>query len=420
MTCSLPEGIEIRFPHSGVRVRPYEGDVKRGQRNYATAEFTLSKAAGELIGNSVSTKEPVLFVIDGNPVYRFVLLEDSLEFRQNFGKEDEAVLEIYDARRVLDSGVISKTWKGARFSDIVSHILDNRQDEYGVINDVNYAGEGSPEDEVEGSELVPDYAGFSLKEFFNPLNLVGARHPFVPGIEFDEITPLQAMEKVTGELEYDFWVDVDGTLNVGLDETWGQVMAVLNKEETAVERLDIIESHNKIDTVITSAPHQGENEWFQTGALRGVAQATTDEFDGSSLALGISQGSTLEDVRRIAERRLLKETLGDINGSAVFNGLATKDKETLGKLTVGDHLYIDGNAFASCRTSVDSGHYIVKNVHHRINPRQGWRVDVDISRAIQDIESTTWFYDPQDDKRYDTIEAYRADVAGDIGLSGGL
>lgn len=420
MTCSIPEGVELRFPRSGIRVRPYEGDVKIQKRNYAEAEFVLSEKAGQLIGDSVENKEPVIFVLDADDIYRFIYLEDSLDFRRNFDRENESILKLHDARAVLADSALSKRWFEAELDTIVSYIRDNSDDPHGVIESIQYAGDVDADQLIETvGDVVPiESAGrlfdiTSLPEnvikLKDGLGLSGSLVVGEEGIEFDDISPLEALEKVASELEYSFWIDVDGTLYVGLDETWGQSVRVADRTSFSVRRLDILEPKHKVNTVVAKAPQQASSgDWFPDPVLRSVAEAEATDIDGGTLAVGVKKGQSLENIKKVAQRRLIKEISSDISGSGVFNGLASDHKDVLARLTVGDHFIIADSAFDSCRTGAAGGHYTVKSVHHRINPRQGWRIDVDFGRIPENIETRSFYYDPQDDKRYETVSAYSA------------
>lgn len=412
MTCAIPDGIELRFPYSGVRIRPYEVDIRRKARNYATGTFKVSEEAGQIVGNNTEKMEPVQFLVDGEPVHRFVILDDSITFQRNVHKEDEATIQLDDARLVLNSGTISKVWQEAELSEVISYIMNNRDDPYGVIDYVLFPDSSNKSATLDNIDLVSEE--ISLENFFSLAELKGARIQGTGGLEFDDDTPLEAMEKATSELNYDFWINPEGILYVGIDETYGEVVRLLDKNSASVRKLDIIESRSRVNSVITTAPYQNES-WFPGPAINAVAQATAKNLDGSTRPIDSTGSKTLEGAEKAAERQLIKEIMDDSSGSVVFNGMASPNKEALGKLTVGDHFILDEYAFDDCNVDVTGGHYTVKSVQHRINSRQGWRINAELSLIPTEIETTSFFYDPRDGKRYETIDAYKNEQLGELG-----
>lgn len=441
MTCALPDGVTLRFLRSGISVTPYETNLRAKKRNYMHGQVVISREDGRRIQKFSKEAEPAVLEFGGNVSQRFFVDQDATEFYFDYDDQERARIDLKDGRKVLERGSVNASYSQVSLTDVVEDIIDeNRDDPNSVIENVRFTGADVRERILVTAEdlfsFLPALLKYSnpvgnwLKEQFrnlddNPAKIYG-------GFEFDNISPLEAMVRVMDQFSYRWWVDPDGTLWIGQDGTFGNVVGTIaDGNEIVMRRYDVVESSSKTNRVLATSEIPDTQKSDDLGPtvprdvktrLKSVAIASAPSIDGELKRLSsrttISQGQ----LRDSATRYLYEEIMDDTNGSISINGLASKDKESLARLQPGDHFIVNEDIEEHCKPGTVTGHFLVKSVSHSVTPRQGWKIAVNVSKTLSHdkINTQSFYYDPTTDTKYDTLEAVQnnteTDDATDFGV----
>lgn len=431
MACGLHEGIQLHFLRSGIRVVPHDVDIRADYRHYAHGQFELSEAAGKVVANNHTPREPVHVLFDDHIAHRFFIPPEAVEFVETFDQKTIAQLDLHDARKVMGFGSFSKKWDVVEVGVAVEEIFNTKDDPESVITDYRFTSDVDLEDlRIGVSDLLEDIvtplevdvpvlsdAEDSILDWITDagLGLVGDSDgkATVDGFNFDGITPLEAMHEVVTEFGYTWWADTTGTLHIGSFGSHGQVVGtVAGNNEFALKRYNVVESANKINRV------KAESGYTTLVGVQGIAQrekqlqilaeASAPNVSGSTLHIE-SEQSQLEpaELERAVANHLYLQIGDDVNGNIVVNGLATENVEGLARLTPGDHILVDDSIESECNKDVLTGHFLVHDVHHRANQRTGWEVTLRVSQTVTpgDIQTKSVIFDPTDGKRYDDLDS---------------
>lgn len=420
--CGLHGGITLEFLSSGMEIRPLEVDIRLQRRNYAHGQFVLSEEAGKYVAQNHDEAEPVHVKFDGNIAYRMCILEDAISFETNLDEDVEATLDLHDAIKVLSRGSVSKSWEKVNVRSAVEYIMDHRDDPNFVIQDFGFVTQEVAEERlftpnpIEGFDLGEREAN-AISEWIIGI-FSDSEYQGYGGFDFENVTPLEMLTTVMNEFGVNWWVEDDGTVMFGPDATYGQTVATVSGNNTiALQRYSVTEKSNKINAVRISGPQNVSFEDSPFGYqppsarranLQPIVEAKANDIEGSSMYLEAKRQTSLETLEQTALRALLQEVLDDTNGSFVINGLASTNIPAIAALDVGDHVFVGSGVEADCNDNVVTGHFVVREVHHQASTRRGWRISVEVARVpdTDQIETSSFFYDPLEDKKYDSIETF--------------
>jgi hypothetical protein len=438
MPCAVPGGITISAPASDIEVEITELDLRSKARHYSYARAKLSETAGKVLAKA-RWREPMFVKVDGTRVRRLWVPEDGITFHENLEEETYAEAELIDPRKVLATGTFDKSYESFTIRGVVEDILEAKEDPEGVITGVEYV---NAEDAREGGvsplgQITGATAGTTRE---TPDGLISSPRVFLGGlidkapglgdynnaITFNDMTPLGAMEKLMSVAELSWHIRQDGTLHVGPDSSYGQVIGVADGESNlAVSRYSVVTSANIVDTINLQGP-------FQVGTLPGnekrrtylIAEATTSDFDGSTEFVETpNYAESPRELERTAVRTLQRMAMQDADGSIEFNGMASQEKVTLARTQPHDRVVVDSGVGGRCAGDVATGTFVIESVQHRISATQGWEATLQVSRLppADTITTTSVYWDAITDTRYDTLEAYKdAFQSGDVGGPGDI
>lgn len=434
MGCGLENGVTIAFPRSGVEVQPYRGDVRMKRRNFAHADFELSREAGELIGEKIGTGEPAYVKFDGVRGHRFFFPEDGLTFTYDLQETEKAELTLLDARKILYRGALSKNFGTTSLGQVAEYIVSNRDDPYNVITDHRFVGEADPAEMRKPTFSLTDKPGFfqdaslfieNQVQNFLGWDVQGDKE--YAGFKFDGRSPLAAMDRATREFGLNWWVDLEGRLWIGVDITFGQLLGTVAGDNLiALKRYSVTQSENTTNavhlegpyTVLTNEDLAGVYEMWprpKTDAEKNqkiqiIAEAELADLSGALDSWEAQKSiESPEVLRETAVRMLMQEVMQDTNGSIQINGMASRDIHALANLDVGDKIFIDETIKTECDHQVVTGPFIIQSVHHRFDTRRGWEITCELARfpEPEKITARSVIYDPTADKRYESLRAYR-------------
>lgn len=396
---------------SGVRIQPLEGQVTERRREFQVGQFELSQEAGLIVQQNALEAEPIHVKVGGNVAYRMYMPEDGLEFRHDLNRDTIAHIQLNDALYVLERGVISKSWPGISFRDAIDYVISHRDDPNDVITGVRILDDGIKE-AMEGKLLTSINSGFATGDkvdvVYDSLR-IGFSEP-VASFDFQNITPLRALNRITGAAEIDAWVDPEGTLLIGLQEGWGEVIEVLDTNELQkLANYTVTEaSSNTKRLTVTGA-------WTESAAGTDAqiqAVATRNDVDtGANREAETKPIESMASMERIATIALIKKSMEEVAGTIEFDGflMSNDQKKAAARMRVGDHIVVDGSIPNRCEgygVEFNGGHFNVQNLSHRWNPREGWRFIVSVAEIPEDISTRSWVYNPASGTRYEEDDVY--------------
>lgn len=425
-SCGPQDGITIEFPQSGVEIRPTDVDLRIRRRHYARGQFEATEEAGKLVDETTVEDPAAVVKVDGEAGHRMYLPEDGISFEKNLHEDTIAHIPLLDARKILDRGSVEKRFTGtdATVDDAVRYIINQPRDPGNVITGYQW--------------VHPDNGRFAVRGDNVPgAEVVGLREPLSTQVEeskisdveafgdFDGESPKEALEHILDLFATNWWVEDNGVLYIGIDATRGQVVGTAaGDNELALSRYTVTRSAKTVNAVQLRGPidietHTTPGPGGQLGeitegtGLRLIAEAKASQIDGSLLIkeeeVDIPSPGELE---RAAKRTLYQEVMDDISGSMEINGLASRNIPAIRELGPGDHIFVDDSIETECNQDVETGMFMVTDVHHRANARRGWDIVVSVTRVLDpgSVETTSVFYDPETDKDYETLEAYRQNI----------
>jgi hypothetical protein len=448
MTCGLPDGIEVHFPESGVRIEPLSLKFNRKRRNYAYAELELGKGVGERVAQNVENGEYAYLLFNGTRAHRLFMQENALEFDYNLDEDVRASLTLYDARKVLERGNVQQSFSRTSFDNVVDEVLSARSDPHGVITGYEFVNEETAEitlrtrgsqtagDQIPNVGFRPvdnitegahDFADTQIRRtsdwIAGTFNLDNDSDQTFPGFDFDNITPMKALEQVVREFGVNWWVDLEGTVWFGMDGTRGNLITKqADGTQIKLSRYSITEASNLVSTVAVSGPlttlnkigdrsQSASNQIAKSGQydnIRVIAEAEATDIDGGVLSVNpTSPVETMSELENMAGRILIQKIMEGANGSVEINGFASQAKSAIGLMDIGDHFIIDSVIEERCASEYITGRFLVTGVNHNIHPRRGWQSTVEVVRQPDPsaLEFRAVFYDPLTDKNYESFQA---------------
>lgn len=442
MVCEHAEkSISIYFPNSGIEISPYESDIRDRRRKFAVGKFEISREAGELLSENVPDDSPAIVRIGGTDSRRLRYTKDGLNFERTLHDEDIAELTLDDATKVLTRGSITKNFRDVTLRTVVRYILNQSDDPYDIITSMEYISGANPDrrdaplspfnigDAPSGPSFSPilesdiphlsDAAAWLEQGYRNVQE--GLFGDVYTGFIFNEVTPLEALRRVMDEFELDWWVTTDGVLKIGIDGTVGQIIGVVDDNDTiTLSRYAITTDPDTVRSVTFEGPYiplPSRERALSTTPERAskellpISEAVNTESSGSeTIRRGFKSGiGSLEELENKAERALLRATMQSTSGSIEINALASEDTDALARLTIGDLISIGEGVDLACNKNLVTGVFVVTGLDHKSNSRTGWTISLEVSKILTDdqIETRSVFYDPQADKQYDSIEHYK-------------
>jgi hypothetical protein len=447
----------IEFPAVGVEVFAHEADIRRERRKFAVAEMRISRAAGELIAGKVPDFSVANVYIGDELAHRMMYAGDSLEFETTLSENDVADLVLKDAGKILNRGSITERYGNIQLDTIIEDILQKRNDPHDVIVDYEFV---SPSDITEGlvlsgsiadvtggddspffAEVDPDLGGNltltrTIDSFFGFLDEhLGTKFTAdsYTGFDFENETPLSALNTALNEFELDWWVTNEGVLRIGFDGTAGQIAGIVGgQNQITLNKYAITSDPDQVNAVYVEGPQRAIIDRgssasaadMNTGpVLQMLAEAKDPSREGSLKAIEVERNvQSLQELEEIAIRQLTRETLDQASGSVTINGLASEDKPAVARLDVGDILSIDESVNVRCGRALITGDFLVRGVHQRLNEQRGWIANVEVAQIpdMSEVVSRSVYYDPEKDKEYESLEQYRNETNDSAGGTFGI
>jgi len=426
MACELSDGVQLHFLESGIKIQVFDLTTRKNSEKYSHAKAKITQEAGDLLADHGIHQEPVELQIGGQFQGRYFFPKDSLE-----RSGDDAWLTVYDAAKILDYGAISQHYGEVVVGDVVEYIISHRDDPHGVITGwravdrsiVEEERQNVEEDVVENingtdADQATDGWGGAINGTIHTIqrildNVYNRDNLFTVnkfrGVDFDDVSPGDALREVEGVFGFTSWVDDTGTLWIGHPEaipTQRHAISGLPTDTTyAMKDYNVTMGASPVTFVMLKGRSHfyGENVDGEIGAepgdlLHPVAQSYIEGDDGEvapglsivpDQQLNIWELASLEDAAR---NLLIRESMKYRNGNISFNGAASTNKAKLASMDVGDVIMVNDFIKSHCQGHVDAGSFIVTEVQHKIRSGDAWSVTVEVGSAPPNIvnESMYW------------------------------
>lgn len=428
--CGLSDGVTIEFPNTGIEVRPRDADVRAQRRNFVMSKFELPEAAAKLVAKYVPKGDYAYIRFDGTIARRVYRPPDAIQFKEDLQETTYGELTLKDPRYVLNRGNVTKYWDTATLGDIVDYIMDQVVDPHGVVTDYRFM---TPE--LRERERI---AAFDYPSPFGVLDVANRIADALVGfggdvgewlgedmsslrtstIDLEDVSPLEALQRVMDDFSMDWWVDEDGVLWIGPNVANGQVMGtVAGDNNIALKDYSITRVPEATSSVQVTGPLKnsgdipGTSYAVSEGGLQVIAEAKAPGLEGAPMALETERRVTEpEDLESMAALALMQEMMDDVEGSLTINGLASRETEVLARLDIGDVLYVDDSIETECNQNVTTGLFMVNSLQHRANERRGWEITMRVGRIIDPdaLRLRSVIYDPATDTAYSDLDAFRS------------
>jgi hypothetical protein len=421
MTCGLYGGLEVEFLRSGLTITPYEIQTRSGQHEFSYTKVDITREDGELISEQAKEYEPVLLWFDDHVQDRYLFHPEAVSLNNNSAK-----LTLYDAEKILERGTVNKHFQNTTLKDVINYIVRRTQDPNRAIKGIAH------------SETVLSDVKIKNPARLNQEGLLGAALERITkaaaatygvgitdtSVKLKDMSPYEALKKVSSMFSLQTWVDPEGMLHYGLRGVSADSLVLgVEDGDAQLKEYNVTIGSGKLAQVIL----QGRYSYITNDRVTRVAQDVAgdtyaygkaylvdengEKVDGrSDKPDQIVSASGPKNVENAARRALVNHYMGRKNGNIVINAGASSEKGELTNLAVGDLLAASAEIEEHCQRKVDTGIFTVQSVQHRLDKRRGWLIDVGVAALpAADIDSESWLENPATDQRWDSVDDYAED-----------
>jgi hypothetical protein len=448
-----------------IRPRSMQFDRNRNEFDYCTAEF--SNEVAEHISPHLDEESdflrrplPVVLHIEGEPVYRLLWVPDGVRFTEN-----EVHVDLHDPQKFLTRGVVDWKQNNVKLREAYEYVFAQR-DTSGpqIFNDIKFTipdesytelrtryrksvfgyefWSDSETEEILDEERAesPNYIesddhSETIKrlEEENVINIIDGHY----AIDFEKITPWEAITKLNEKFGVTTWAAPDGNLWVGARATTG-VAHLAAPDDDRVWKLQnfnvspprdpivkyTIEGPWKTDPADTPDEYLSDFADLNTGTkdfrLHGVA-TRRDILFGQE---GFEQIDAKKDaLEAIAKRKLVNKEREQWSGYIEIDPEQSGSVQSEARYTqIGDIVHTlppeNGDKEGStCSSNIKDELYYVVGVQHSLNESGNWGMRLDVVPILDgplspsEIETKIRYYDPSE-KEYIEENPYRLSRVG--------
>jgi hypothetical protein len=268
-------------------------------------------------------------------------------------------------------------------------------------------------------------AGLALRDLNDRLSYDSPERNEFPGMELEDEpvgVALQTLEQIFG---FSTWVDNDGVVVIGSPESSPTNFYGVSGRPT--DKDYSIKDYNikKTPTSVAGVRLEGETQFYQgnldgrwwngtdRGELFPIAEAWLEDPETGEKVAGTTvtnevpiEISGLSSLEQAAKRALLNAVIKSKNGTIIFNTTASNESGKIGEMSVGDRLLVANVIEEGCRENVDGGAFIIEEVQHKVNSRQGWKTTCKVSAIPPQMNSESWYYVPAEDEKYQSSDSF--------------
>ena len=451
MACGFGNAI-LDFTELGIKIRPYELDLRLDRDKFDHCRCEISKEAGELIADKTSgdPNQPVNIYIDEDKLLRKMYMpKGALEYDNN---NRDAYLKLMDPLHILKQGKLDKKYKEVTLEDVISYVWGKVKDPNGVIKDWDIT------DPEYSDNVQPNYEDYRDQSLFanaeqwvdsstsesswerlesglgatadgvlwvnRSINNVTGIYGDIGELDFNKRTPYEAFKMIADEWELDFWVDDHRVLNIGKHEAKPNTHLVTPEDDTLnVAEYNVTEAAYPVAEVIVKggkAPitydfdNDGDSDFtlpFGSMSVQMWGQARVDNVEnGQTKLIDNKKLADGEALKTAAEQALISSMSRNKSGNIVFNPSVSGFTEFAQPhtVTIGDMMIVDNPPGSCDNFDDDGGQFLVNSVNHKIRGGQGWELSVEVGLIPKDdIRSQFIMYDLDEDEVLENGEQHK-------------
>jgi hypothetical protein len=447
MTCD--HDWTIRFPRINdgdpFEIRPVDMSLKMSRQKYDFCRATFSWKVGEEMkphtryeGGALYGLEPVDVCYNGTAIQRLMFRPDWVDYTSEFTH-----LRLHDLQKSLADGVVDMQRDTVDLKSIYKEVVSSAAN--GLIPKLTDDNFTLPESQVRTLYKKGSATRTQEGELRRKANETDKTEKVVESdyaVDFDQISPERAIQRLNKKFRLKSWVNRDGELIIGLPEA-NSVRHLAAPDDHRVWRYkdpQISHGREPVKKVIVMGAWEDspklENDptsWFDkdgTGDARviGVAERTDIDY-GSTFSVkstGAKRNAVAEVARLALIERMKQQNAGtvgihpELSGTEVSNplDLATGDllhlvpnddyfeNPTATSGRIGDESY---DRDAVCGSITRNEAYLVSEVEHKVTDDGEWQMYADVGmypdeRVRDSIEAGMAYFDPTEEEWYSDAE----------------
>lgn len=449
MACDHDWTIQFLGVNNGepFEVRPVEMNLNQSRQEYDFCRAKLPWEVGQEIkphtryeGGAMYGYTPVDVCYNSTPIQRLVVRPDWIDYGSDFTH-----LQLHDLQKTLADGVVDMQRESAKLGDIYEEIVKASPND--IISEIRFL---VPEEmEIRGigtfnAEHFPNWRIKQLdglrsdvKRITNPnkINKIEASRTKTLldsyyAIDFDEISPENAIQRLNQKYRLRSWVNPQGQLVVGNPEAHMMRHIAAPRDDRVWRYKDPNISHSRepIKKVVVWGAWQDEpgidlnSGWFDKGGtadVRAMGIAERTDIDSGSRFTVKNTKAKKDALPGVAESVLRDRMKRQNSGSVEIDpDLSGNEISDVASLIPGDllHLVPDDNFFDNpgansgevgdgpvrsdevCGEFVNNEAYVTTGVQHQVTNNGEWQVHADLG-MYPDVEINSFmsYFDPKDE-----------------------
>lgn len=428
---------------------------QRGKLDFCRMEFE-TKVGDNLKPHTrtgaLTDEVPVVITHDGNIVKRMLFKPNSVRYGNT-----QTRIEVYDYQQALHNGSVDKKWQKVTLKDAYTHVFNQAEtnryneikfpDEFENLTLIGDDSEAGNANSATGGFIESEHGGRYTDETDRVVNGKFA-------VEFDDITPLEAIWKLNGDYALHTWTDDDQNLWVGQPELNARRHVAAPDDERVWRYTDLQVRHPRdaIKKMVVKGawvdqpgwnlegewkqwfnPMKGgeDNNVFGSGDLHATAVVERTDID-HGITIERQTNAKKESIKPVARLAFFEEIRNQNSGSVDINPAKSGTFTTFESLEVGDFLHVVPNddPFLDreeitattgeigddidlpeefCGQEVKNEVYLIEGITHHVDGSGDWSISLDIALWPYDIGKnlTTqfYYYDPEGDDYLSEDEA---------------
>lgn len=413
-----PTGISLEFEVSEVVVSPFELDIFKEEGRFDNARVRISREAGELLNEKSRSLEPVSIWSGETRISRLFIPRDGLELNQ-----DDANVRLLDELQLAKYSPLNKAFTdGWRIKDIIDYIFNVIDDNlnYNVLRDWKPSSEEIPDGDFRTVHRGHDTLRIPwvTSTLEGMTSMIRNRYGFLDDdydFNYEDTNCLEALIDIAKKVEIDIFTKDDGIMYVGSHEDTYEIYEASFPPETYnLINYSVPTNNDQIKGVVVKGNNVIDFDWGDP-LWDVISGQSTVRINGIALRNDIEEG-TIEEIehdsrdpdalRQVAQSALRNMVSQDKSGNAEIDLLSSMfqkmDQPDIRNVSINDVLVVPEH-HGICQDIIP-GIYYIDRIHHKINPRSGWIINLGIKSVVTDqIDTAAFGLDLSRDEVIETI-----------------
>lgn len=441
MSCSNENNWTIKFPAAnGFEVRPIEMSLKFSRSKYDFCHGEISYEAGEVMKPETRHSDGLLYDIspvevryDGNVIRYLMFRPDWINYQ-----DDRATFDLKDLHKSLSDGTVNIQQNSAKLRDIYEKVVESAPRQ--AFKDIKFTLPDSQVRTIYGKNEFKSAVGPSAAEREAESEITKDVLESDYAIDFDEISPERAIQRLNEKFNVYSWVNRAGELVIGLPEANRQTHIAAPDDSRAWRFKDPNIRHGRepirkvtvegawvdepgiggyddaIDEVASWMGLADDNE--KGGAdVRAMGYAYRNDIDYGKEFTIKSTKAKRDALSSVAKLALVERMKKQNNGNITIDpGLSGTEYSNPIDLNPGDFLHVvpddrhfddptaDSGSISNpiedtseiCGGYVNNEIYLVSGVEHKIDRNGDWKIHADLSIYPDvEIKTLTMYFNPE-------------------------